>query len=308
MNLIALLAALLIERLATHLFHWRRMRWLEQLIDAGFARFSSFAHWPAMLLVIFLAALLVLPVAIVTFALGDALLGFPYLVLAIVVLFFSLGPKDIGEDVDEYCAAIESDDDEAIRQTSRALIEGEVPDGPRERMRAVEAAVLVQANNRLFAVIFWFVVLGPLGPLGAWAYRVTDLIRRRAVFNAARSEDEAQAVPGAVAREAAIELHAWLAWIPARLTAMGYAIAGHFDEALHAWRGVRHASLRTTAENNELLLAAVGTGAMALEEGEDDDVQERGVRGASAANRLVFRQLLIWLVVIAALTLYGWML
>jgi AmpE protein len=109
-----------------------------------------------------------------------------------------------------------------------------------------------------------------------------------------------------VAREAAIELHAWLAWIPARLTAIGYAIAGHFDEALHAWRGVRQASLRTTAENNELLLAAVGTGAMALEEGEDDDVQERGVRGASAANRLVFRQLLIWLVVIAALTLYGW--
>jgi AmpE protein len=307
MNLIALIAALLIERLATHLFHWRRMRWLEQLIDHGFARLSAFAHWPAMLVVIFLTALLVLPVAIVTFALGDALLGFPYLVLAIVVLFFSLGPKDIGEDVDEYCAAIERDDDEAIRQTSRALIEGDVPDVPLERMRAVEAAVLVQANNRLFAVIFWFVVLGPLGPLGAWAYRVTDLIRRRAVFNAARAEDEGRAEPGAVAREAAIELHAWLAWIPARLTAVGYAIAGHFDEALHAWRRVRVASLRTTAENNELLLAAVGTGAMALEEDrDDDDLQERGVRGASAANRLVFRQLLIWLVVIAALTLYGW--
>jgi AmpE protein len=306
MNLIALLAALLIERLATHLFHWRRMRWLEQLIDNGFARLSAFAHWPAMLVVTFLTALLVLPVAVITFALGDALLGFPYLVLAIVVLFFSLGPKDIGEDVDEYCAAIERDDDEAIRQTSRALIEGDVPDVPLERMRAVEAAVLVQANNRLFAVIFWFVVLGPLGPLGAWAYRVTDLIRRRAVFNAARTEDEARTQPGAVAREAAIELHAWLAWIPARLTAIGYAIAGHFDEALHAWRGVRQSSFRTTAENNELLLAAVGTGAMALEEGEDDDPQERGVRGASAANRLVFRQLLIWLVVIAALTLYGW--
>ena len=306
MNLIALLAALLIERLATHLFHWRRMRWLEQLIDNGFARLSAFAHWPPMLVVTFLTALLVLPVAVVTFALGDALLGFPYLVLAIVVLFFSLGPKDIGEDVDEYCAAIESDDDEAIRQTSRALIEGDVPSGHLERMRAVEAAVLVQANNRLFAVIFWFVVLGPLGPLGAWAYRVTDLIRRRAVFNAARTEDEARTQPGAVAREAAIELHAWLAWIPARLTAIGYAIAGHFDEALHAWRGVRQASFRTTAENNELLLAAVGTGAMALEEGEDDDFKERGVRGASAANRLVFRQLLIWLVVIAALTLYGW--
>jgi hypothetical protein len=30
------------------------------------------------------------------------------------------------------------------------------------------------------------------------------------------------------------------------------------------------------------------------------------VRGATAANRLVFRLLLIWAVVIGAMTLYGW--
>lgn len=308
MNLIALLVSLLIERLATQFFHWRRMRWLDRLIDAGFTKMSAFVHWPAMLVVGVLTALLVLPVAIVTFALGDTLLGFPYLILAIVVLFFSLGPKDIGEDVDEYCAAIERDDEEAIRQTARALIEGEVPAEPAARMHAVESAVLVQANNRLFAVIFWFVVLGPLGPLGAWAYRVTDLVRRRAVFNTSRAIEEDRQPPGAVAREAAIELHAWLAWIPARLTAVGYAVAGHFDGALRAWRDTRRADARTTAESNERLLAEVGTGAMALDDTDtdDDDDRARGVHGAAAANRLVFRQLLIWLVVIAALTLYGW--
>lgn len=305
MNLIALLASLLIERLATHLFHWRRMRWLDRVIDAGFERMASFAHWPALLPVALLVLVLVLPVAVVTFALGDALLGFPYLVLAIVVLFFSLGPKDIGEDVDEYCAAIERDDEEAIRHTARALIEGDVPDDTRARMHAVESAILVQANNRLFAVIFWFVVLGPLGPLGAWAYRVTDLVRRRAVFNAGRKPEGTDANPAPV-RDATIELHAWLAWLPARLTAMGYAIAGHFDAALQAWRSVRADPGRSTAETNELLLHRVGTAAMAIEEDEDDDPQERGVRGASAANRLVFRQLLVWVVVIAALTLYGW--
>lgn len=305
MNLIALLASLLIERLATHLFHWRRMRWLDRVIDTGFDRMGSFAHWPALVPVVMLALLLVLPVAIVTFALGDALLGFPYLALAIAVLFFSLGPTDIGEDVDEYCAAIERDDEEGIQQAARALIEGAVPDDTRARMHAVESAILVQANNRLFAVIFWFVVLGPLGPLGAWAYRVTDLIRRRAVFNAARAADDAGTGP-VVTRDAAVDLHAWLAWLPARLTAMGYAVAGHFDAALQAWRSVRTAPGSSTAETNELLLDRVGTGAMALQEDEDDVLQERGVRGASAANRLVFRQLLIWVVVIAALTLYGW--
>ena len=64
-----------------------------------------------------------------------------------------------------------------------------VPEDAIARAAAVEAAVCVQANNRLFAVVFWFVVLGPLGPLAAWAYRVTDLVRRRAVFNAARGEE-----------------------------------------------------------------------------------------------------------------------
>ena len=57
---------------------------------------------------------------------------------------------------------------------------------------------------------------------------------------------------------------------------------------------------------NELLLARVGRGAMAFDEDATEPLPERGVRGASAANRLVFRQLLIWVVVIAALTLYGW--
>jgi AmpE protein len=305
MNLIALLVSLLIERLATQFFHWRRMRWMDRIIDAGFERMTSFSHWPPMVPVVLLVALLVLPVAIVTFALGDSLLGFPYLVLAIAVLFFSLGPKDIGEDVDEYCAAIERDDEEAIRQTSRALIEGDVPTEPLARIHAVESAVLVQANNRLFAVIFWFVVLGPLGPLGAWAYRVTDLVRRRAVFNGARATGDEPASRAAF-RNAAIELHALLAWIPARLTAIGYGIAGHFDGALHAWRAINQAPRASTAETNEMLLSTVGKGAMHLEEHKDDDLQERGVYGATAANRIVFRQLLIWVVFIAALTLYGW--
>ncbi len=301
MNLIALLVSLLIERLATQFFHWRRMRWMDRLIDAGFRSLGS-ERWPALAVVVVLAVLLALPVFVVTFALGDSLLGFPYLALAIVVLFFSLGPKDIGEDVDEYCVALEKDDDEAIAHAARALIEGDVPDDPVERMEVVESAVFVQANNRLFAVIFWFVVLGPLGPLGAWAYRVTDLVRRRAVFSAARASGDDGARLSAT-RDAAVRLHAWLAWIPARLTALGYAIAGHFDGALQAWRDRGDLS---GPGATEALLARVGRGAMVLDTDDEEDLRERAIRGASAANRLVFRQLLIWVVLIAALTLYGW--
>ena len=37
-----------------------------------------------------------------------------------------------------------------------------------------------------------------------------------------------------------------------------------------------------------------------------DDLVQRTIRGATAANSLVFRLLMIWAVVIAAMTLYGW--
>ena len=304
MTLIALLIGLIIERLATQIFHWRRMRWLDRIIDQSFVLAGRFANWPAIVPVVLLAILLVLPVAAVTVVLVDRLFGFPHLLLAVVVLFFSLGPNDIGEDVSEYCGALGEGDEERIRQTAKALVESDVPDDALERTHCVEAAVCVQANNRLFAVIFWFVLLGPLGPLGAWAYRVTDLIRRRAVFKAARHYEESGAI--ARVRDAAVNLHGWLAWIPARLTAIGYAVAGHFDAALAAWRGGAPKPGTSISDASEHLLARVGIGALALDDRDDEDVVVRGVRGATAANRLVFRLLLIWAVIIAAMTLYGW--
>ena len=127
MNLIALLIGLVVERLATQLFHWRRMRWLDRIIDSGFEQAERIANWPSLIPVTLLAVVLVLPVFLVIFALGDTLAGFTYLLLAIVVLFFSLGPEDIGEEVDDYCRALESEDEEAIQIAAKAIVEGEVP-------------------------------------------------------------------------------------------------------------------------------------------------------------------------------------
>ncbi len=302
MNLIALLIGLVVERLATQLFHWRRMRWLDRIIDSGFERAERIANWPPLIPVLLLAVVLVLPVFLVIFALGDTLAGFTYLLLAIVVLFFSLGPEDIGEEVDDYCRALESEDEEAIQNASKAIIEGEVPGDPRLRIQRVEESVCVQANNRLFAVVFWFVLLGPLG---AWAYRVTDMIRRRAVFSASRTAESESSDDAAMVRDAALMLHGWLAWIPARLTAIGYATAGHFDEAISAMRAPTEQRDATTSEKSEHLLARVGTAALALQDKAGESIAERGVRGGASAKQLVFRQLIIWAVIISAMTLYG---
>jgi AmpE protein len=307
MHLIALLIGLAIERLATQLFHWRRMRWLDRIIDAGFRQAERLGNWPALIPVIVLAVLLVLPVFAIMYTLGDTLQGFTYMILAVVVLLFSIGPKDIGEEVGEYCKALQAEDEEQVQIAAKAIIEGDVPDDERERIARVEEAVCVQANNRLFAVVFWFVVmgaiLGTIGPLAAWTYRVTDLIRRRAVFTAARHE-ESDGGPERI-QNAAELVHGLLAWVPARLTALGYATAGHADDAIAALRAPAEERDATLSEHSEHLLARVGVAALALQDRADESTTERGIRGAMAANKLVFRLLLIWAVVIAAMTLYG---
>ena len=307
MHLIALLIGLAIERLATQFFHWRRMRWLDRIIDAGFRQAKHLGNWPALIPVIILAVLLVLPVFAIMYTLGDTLDGFTYLILAIVVLLFSIGPKDIGEEVDEYCKALRSEDDEQIQIAAKAIIEGDVPDDERERVAKVEAAVCVQANNRLFAVVFWFVVLGAIlgtiGPLAAWTYRVTDLLRRRSVFSAARNEESDGGAERI--RDAAELVHGFLAWVPAHLTALGYATAGHADDAIAALRAPSEERDATLSERSEHLLARVGVAALALQDRADESTTDRGIRGAMAANKLVFRLLLIFAVIIAAMTLYG---
>jgi AmpE protein len=299
MKLLALLIGLIVERLATQLFHLRRLRWLDRAIDSGFRQADRFANLSYLIPVVILISILIAPVLLARWSVGDTLYGFPYLILAIFVLFFSLGPKDIGEDVDEYCRAIELDDADRIRETAKALIETDVPEEASERIRRVEESVCIQANNRLFAVIFWFVLLGPVG---AWAYRVTDLVRRRAVFNALRAEQTDE--NGLVSATEA--LHGWLAWIPARLTAVGFAMAGNFDGARSAWRTTGNSNASTSRRQSERLLATVGTGALALVDEEGESQSQRGIRGAIAANGLVYRSLLIWAVVIGAMTLYGW--
>jgi AmpE protein len=308
MKLLALLIGLVIERLATRFFHLRELRWFDRLIDSGFLHAAKLHRWPALIPVLLLAISLVLPVLLIRLSLGDSLFGFPYLFLAVTVLFFSLGPKDIGEDIDEYCGALEAQDEDRINASTKAMTEAELPTDVAERTQGFEEAVCIQANNRLFGVIFWFVVLGPVA---AWTYRVTDLMRRRAVFKAGRHEmpDNGEVAASDTADrmlKAAGQLHGWLAWIPARLTAIGFGLAGSLFNAKSAWRSSSENQDLTLSEQSERLLARVGTAALYMHKLEGESDEERAVRGATAANSMVFHLLFIWAAVIAAMTLYGW--
>jgi membrane protein required for beta-lactamase induction len=296
MNLIALLLGLLLERGATRLLHLRELRWLDPYFDWCLARLDQLSS-ATVLLAVVLVVLPVLPIFWLQQAFAHALFGLLYIAFAAFVLLFSLGPRDLGSEVDDYAEAVASGDAARIDRTAKILTESDLPSEGRVRVLAVEEAVLVQANNRIFGVIFWFMVLGPAG---AWLFRVADLMRRRAVFEAGRKTSAGAAVPGYL--PVVQSIYGVFAWIPARLLALGYAMAGSFEEAVSDWKTYYETCSDKFFHVNDAILAAAGRGALREEEKQAETFPLGPVR---AAMKLVRRTLLVWVTVISLLTVAG---
>ena len=301
MNLIALILGLLLERLVTQLLHLREPRWMDQYFDWCLRCVRGLKTWQEPIVMIGLISLPVLPVLAITVAFRDVLLGVPYVAFAIVLLIFSLGPRDLQQEVTAFCKARRSGDEKEASRSAKELTESDLPRDPGERELALEDAVLVQALNRIFAVVFWFMLLGPVG---AWMFRVVDLFRRRRAFEKARQGESSDEVMQA--GDPLSWIHGLLAWIPARLLAVGYAIAGSFDGAFSAWRGYaaqRRRDIRFFQRTREMV-AIVGQGALEQirDDRVDDDPQSCAAR---AAIRLIRRALFVWVFGIAVLTLLG---
>jgi AmpE protein len=295
MNLIALFLGLLLERILTRLLHLREFRLLDGYFDWGFDKMRKTSQGVSLMLGAVLVALPCVPVFFVAIKFSHLLYGIPYLVFAALVLLFSLGPRDLGREVEDYCKAVESEDQQRAENIAKELLEVDAPRRPDTRERALEEAVFVQANNRLFGVIFWFMILGPMG---AWMFRVMDMMRRRAYFEAGR--DGVVDAEEMVFLRATMRLHWLLAWLPSRLLALGYALAGSFEEAVADWRTYYQECSPHFFEANEDVIACVGKGALALGKGEAQ------VSHLRAAMRLVNRTLFIWVAFISVVILFGW--
>ena len=318
MLLIALALGLILEQFATAALHLRELRWFDRYYDAGLELLARWPRWtvyPGLILILAVPALPVLLVSLALqgpeaasdffFASSARLTDVGYLAFAVLIVFFCLGPRDLGREVDDYCEAIDRDDDEAAE---RVLLEMAETHGARKsEIERVEDAVFVQSNNRIFGVIFWFVLLGPVG---AWIFRVSDLLRRRVVFEQMRS-GRANGT-----QLAAIEaIYGLLKWIPARLAMLGYALTGSFDDATSAWRSGIDSGRRPIDERNDLLIARVGKAALGfrprdsqLDDGGDyggDEEPQDPSAAAQSSMRLVRRTVFIWVIVIALMTLFG---
>lgn len=289
MNLIALILGLFLERMQTRLLDLRESTWFTGWFGLG-ARWMRGAPGVLGLLAGALVMLLpALPVAWLAWAFHDVLAGLPYIVFATLMLVLSLGPQDLLAQAEAWLEGRRHGDEAAAAAAERAICEGHSEATEKATARKLEAAILVQANHTLFGVIFWFMVLGPAG---AWAYRVADLFRRhmRATGSGGPNTARAELLFGIVT------------WIPARLLAASYTVAGSFDDAFEDWRAYYQRTSAGFFRVSENIVAAAGIGAIRRrcpEPGSIDAVE--------ATRGLVRRALYIWITLIAVLTLVGWM-
>ena len=113
----------------------------------------------------------------------------------------------------------------------------------------------------------------------------------------------------------------WLLdWIPARLTALSFAIVGDFEDAVFCWRTQAKAWADEEGGEHAGIVLASGAGALGVMLGGPIPVVGRRARrpararsGRSAGSRsaadavgLVWRALVLWLLLMLLLTLANW--
>ncbi|MDH5436758.1 MAG: regulatory signaling modulator protein AmpE [Gammaproteobacteria bacterium] len=292
MTLLSILIALLVERLVESLHGWREHSWFLRYYQWMFQHAGNKGFWSGPGGVIVVLVPIVLAVIIVFGILDMILFGFLSFLGAIAVLLLCLGPRDLDADTDNLIRAIEEDDETTVRECTEKLLgsNAEVDN------RMIAEGVLAQSLERIFGVIFWFIILGPVG---AVLFRAGSLLSA----TVARSEEEREGFAKAVAR-----LNGILNWLPARLTALGFAVMGNFEDALHNWQ-IRSAELESDwIDSSKEALVASGMGALRLVspvEGDDVQASELPISAVRAAMGLVWRTLVVWIVIIALLTLAG---
>ncbi len=216
MTLIGILIALGLERVLGQIPGWGRpILFLAAL--RGAQKVVPDIVWRSPLLPLLV---IVVPTALVWWAREQ--IGSPILELcaSAAVLLLCLGPRDLAEDVHDLIRARDAQDHVRAAQLARNMQRGP---NPGETHRSLIGALFIQSHEKLFGILLWFFAAGPAG---AVAYRLASRLPRLL----------SETAPGSAAQATADWLHGALAWIPARMTAALYGLAGSLDDAMNAWR------------------------------------------------------------------------
>ncbi len=298
MTFVSILIALLAERFIIPMqerrqFGWYRRytRWVRDLV------FPLRGSNGPLGLVLVLAPVLVI-VGLIQHTLGALLLGIPGLAFGVLVLMYTLGPGDLETQVEQFVEASYSGDSASSRQAAQQILGSAPPLGGTELTRRIIDAIFFQANNRIFAVLFWFTILGPLG---AALYRFSSLLH-----DDIRGE-EGPISPFAAATRRLLQI---LDWAPAHLTAASYALCGSFEDAWNGWNRYHDHWGYGLPETDNDILVYTGNGALQvtrdMEENGAISAQREEVNRTEAALALVWRTLISWLSVLGLVTITAW--
>lgn len=284
MNIIIIVLCFLADRYYPIGNQVRHYGWFERYVSYlqnKWLNTRKMSEWPTLLLILLP---LIIITAVLQFLLFKTLWGIPGFLFNFIVLFYCLGPTHLKELYQHYFAAKERGD-YAAAYASVSTREPQLFDNETEMSRGVTQQIFVLSNENIIAVIFWYLLLGATGAL---MYRLIVLL----TDYAKKSEDFYQPVG-----QLSISIKQYLDWIPVRILALCYAIAGNFVECFAVWV---HYLFLPPHENNQLLvdcgLAALGKNPDVMSTTEDIEAVE-----------LIDRVMVVILVILALMTLASWL-
>ncbi len=217
----------------------------------------------------------------------------------VVMLYLTISPRQLTYSFSEIEAALKSGDLPLARQLLWEFygIPADDLSSPEIARIAIELG-LINSHRYVFAIIICFALLpGPLGPV---LYRLAELLNERWGSR-----------PDAFGKFA-LKAFDVIDWLPARATALGFAIAGNFEDAVYCWR----AQAASWMDRNQGIILASGAGALGVCLGEEAGGShyrpelgvgdEADVDFLQSATGLFWRTLVLWLVLLLLLEIAGW--
>lgn len=267
MIFIITLLALVIERF----FHWhhvRLWRWYKKYEQVIYRYIGT---WPPVVILVITLLPPLLLVWIIERLLRGWVFGLFELIFGVVILLYCLGPENLWVQVYRCIQSFNKEEPKKSLETIETTfgVEAHEP-----HHHSFVRTIFVAANQRVFSVIFWFVILGPVGAL---LYRIVDLSSRQTSFSLS---------------SIALTVKLYLEWIPVRLFGFLFALGGHFNKVFTCWKN----GFLKSVQHNEQFFADCGVAA--LDSLEKDQVPEIGVAEREALS-LIDRALIIGLVILA---------
>lgn len=226
LSMYSLAAALLLDRLFGEPRRWHPL--------AGFGKLASWlevrlygpaAAAPAVRRLRGIAAVAILLVPLVWLATLLAALPSAGVALGIVLLYLAIGQRSLAEHARRVLDALQRCDLElAQRQVGMMVSRDTGAMQPPDIARAAVESVLENGNDAVFGALFWFLVAGAPG---AVLYRLSNTLDAMWGYRSERYLHFGWA---------AARLDDLLNFIPARLTALTYALLGRAGTALACWR------------------------------------------------------------------------